>query len=131
MPSCTKQTYHRSCLGNRRWRPDPRVVASTSLSMDVAKRLSTPQCGQIRGQVKAALATMIPRQNDTKLIHALAKPRQNDAATVRNMLTQFYKLLQVNLVLTRTLVHSLSYCWSLVFRISSQGSSTHQDAVSV
>ena len=35
---------HRS-LSQSPGRPDPGVVASTSLSMDVAKRLSTPQRG--------------------------------------------------------------------------------------
>ena len=42
-------------------------------------------------------------------LHALAKPRQNDAATVRNMLAQLYKLLQVNPVLTLEL-------WLIHFR---------------
>ena len=93
MPSCTKQTYNRSCLGNRRWFPkssNASFVISKSWetwSWGCGLDITVNGCGKAslytsawlkkRGQVNAALATMIPRQNDTKLIHALAKPRQN------------------------------------------------------
>lgn len=97
---------------------------SVSLHLSVAEETRTSQCciGHNDTQAKWYKIDSCFGKTQAKL---------NYAATVRNMLTRFYKLLQVNLVLTRTLFDSLSYCWSLVFRISSQGSSTHQDAVSV